>query len=302
MLTSEVSAAVKRVSPIVALESTVITHGLPRPQNLTLARQMEIEVRNAGAVPATIAVLNGQIHVGLTDEELENLAGLQNPLKIGARDFTAAILKKRSGGTTVAGTLVAAHRVGIAILATGGIGGVHRGLMYDVSQDLRLMAETPMFVICSGAKAILDIGATLEVLETLGVPVVGYQTSEFPAFYSLESGFPVGIRLETPTEAADFARIHWASGFHSAILVANPIPKDDAVEQSRIEPLIENAIEIAKRRNIQGPALTPFLLEILNGANGAELLKANLSLLLNNARLAGQIAVALAKGSKNRYA
>lgn len=294
----EVSRALKLASPIVALESTVITHGLPHPQNLGLARDMETEVRKAGATPAMIALIDGEIHIGLSDNELKLLAALDSPLKISYRDFATAIHKKASGGTTVAGTMFAAQQAGIKILATGGIGGVHKESPFDISADLRGLAEIPMIVVCAGAKAILDLPATLEVLETMGAPVVGYQTDDFPAFYSRECGLKVSVRLDAPKEIAIFAQTHWKLGMHSAVLVTNPVPITEAIPFSEMEPLIDKACADAIEKNIRGQALTPFLLQRISELTRGKSLRANLSLLLNNARLAAQIAAALAGRGK----
>ena len=237
---SQISADIERAlrlnQPIVALESAVITHGLPFPQNLQLARDMEATIRREGATPATIALLDGKIRVGLTDEELARLSQASSPLKVSHRDFATAIVKKASGGTTVAGTMLAANNSGIKVFATGGIGGVHKEGVFDISTDLRALAETPMIVVCAGAKAILDLPATLEYLETMGVPVAGYQTDEFPAFYSRESGLKVSVRLDSPQEIVDFANAHWSLGMRSAVLVANPIPETEAISKSEMEP------------------------------------------------------------------
>jgi len=279
--------------PVVALESTVITHGLPRPQNLQLARNMEEVVRGEGAIPATIAVLDGRIHLGLTDVELERLAGENGMRKISPRDFAAAILQKASGGTTVAGTIFAASRAGFRVMATGGIGGVHPQPPFDISADLQTLAETPMLVICSGAKAVLDLPATMEHLETHGVPVVGYQTEEFPAFYSRGSGLPVGIRLETPQEVVEFAQEHWHLGARSAVLITQPPMQASALPYDEMKKVIQQGQQEAAAQGIRGQALTPFLLQRLSELTGGATLKANLDLLQNNAKLAARIACIL---------
>ena len=300
ILSPEVARALNLPSPVVALESTVITHGLPRPRNLELARDMEAEVRKAGATPATIALLDGEIRVGLSDEELVRLSESDSTLKVSHRDFATAIVKKLSGGTTVAGTMFAAHNAGIHVFATGGIGGVHKESSFDVSTDLRALAEIPMIVVCAGAKAILDLPATLEYLETMGVPVVGYQTDEFPAFYSRESGLGVSVRLDSPKEIADFARAHWKLGMKSAVLVTNPVPETDAIPKSAMEPLIAKASAEAIQNHIHGQALTPYLLKRISELTEGKSLRANLALLLNNARLAAQIAVEMTSRAKIR--
>jgi pseudouridine-5'-phosphate glycosidase len=286
----EIARALEMNAPVVALESTVITHGLPHPQNLRLARDMEKQVRDHGATPATIAVLEGKIRLGLSDQDLIRLSETESPLKVSHRDFAAAILKKADGGTTVAGTMFAAHLAGIKVFATGGIGGVHKESPFDISTDLRSLAEIPMIVVCAGAKAILDLPATLEVLETLGVPVIGYRTDEFPAFYSRESGLGVSARLDSPKEIADFAKAHWELGMKSGVLVANPIPETESIPKSEMEPIIAQASAEAVEQGIHGQALTPFLLSRIGELTKGKSLHANLALLLNNARLAAQIA------------
>lgn len=289
-LSPEISRALNMGAPIVALESTVITHGLPRPQNLLLARDMEKQVRDSGATPATIALLDGKIRIGLSDEELIRLSESDSTLKVSHRDFATAIVKKTDGGTTVAGTMYAANMAGIKVFATGGIGGVHKESAFDISTDLRSLAEIPTIVVCAGAKAILDLPATLEYLETMGVPVVGYQTNEFPSFYSRESGLNVSARLNSPKEIADFAKAHWELGMKSGVLVTNPIPETEAIPKSEMEPIIAKASAEAIKRGIHGQALTPFLLSRIGELSKGKSLKANLALLLNNARLAAEIA------------
>lgn len=290
----EINRALKNRSPIVALESTVVTHGLPYPQNLQLARDMESEVRRAGAVPATVALIDGKIRIGLMDEELSHLASSKTNLKISRRDITRAVMMEASGGTTVAATMFAASRLGIRVFATGGIGGVHRESPFDISADLRELAITPMMVVCAGAKAILDLPATLEYLETMSVPVVGFKTDEFPAFYSQESGLKVSMRLDTPQSIAEFWLVQRLVGLLNAVLVANPIPKVDAIPRNEIEPVIERAVKEAHDKKVSGQQLTPFLLQRLSELTNKKSMRANLSLLLNNARLASQIAIALA--------
>ena len=297
-LSAEIARALKMGSPIVALESTVITHGLPQPQNLNLARDMEKQVRNADSIPATVALLDGKIRLGLSDEELVRLSESESTLKVSHRDFATAIVKKVNGGTTVAGTMLAAHMSGIKVFATGGIGGVHKESPFDISTDLKALAETPMIVVCAGAKAILDLPATLEYLETMGVPVVGCQTDEFPAFYSRESGLNVSARLDSPKEIAEFAKAHWSLGLRSAVLVTNPLPETDSIPASEMEPFISKASNEAQEKGIHGQALTPFLLSRISELTKGRSLKANLALLLNNARLAAEIAKEMAVGKK----
>src|SRR6266487_949364 len=297
---SEVKEGNKVGKAVVALESTVLTHGLPRPQNLELARDMERAVRENGATPATIAFLDGCLHVGLTDAELDRLANEQDAVKVGPRDYATVMGNKACGGTTVAGTMLACKHAGIKVFATGGIGGVHRDAPFDISADLQALATIPMIVVCAGAKAILDLPATLEYLETISVPVVGYGTDEFPAFYSRESGLDVSAKLETPQEIVDFAKAHWSTGQQSAVLVANPVPSADAISRSEMEPHITQANQEAHDKGIHGKALTPFLLQRINELTRGKSMRANLSLLLNNARLAAQIATVLRMTEKRR--
>ena len=289
-LSPEIARALNFGTPVVALESTVITHGLPQPQNLELARDMEQQVRDNDATPATVALLDGEIRIGLSDEELIRLSESDSVLKVSHRDFATAIVKKKNGGTTVAGTMFAAQLAGIKVFATGGIGGVHKESAFDISTDLRALAEIPMIVVCAGAKAILDLPATLEYLETMGVPVVGYQTDEFPAFYSRESGLGVSARLDSPKEIADFAQAHWKLGMQSAVLVTNPVPEMQAISKLEMEPLILKASAEAVEQGIHGQALTPFLLGRISELTEGKSLRTNLALLLNNARLAALIA------------
>jgi pseudouridine-5'-phosphate glycosidase len=286
---SEIARALKLALPIVALESTVITHGLPPPQNLSLARDMEAAVRHQGATPATIGILKGQIRIGLTEPELEELSRSQ-AMKVSRRDIAAAIIKKAEGGTTVAATMQIAQEAGIRVFATGGIGGVHRESRHDVSADLQALANIPMIVVCAGAKAILDLPATVEYLETMSVPVVGYQTDEFPAFYSRESGLKTSLRLDTPEEIAAFADAQIKTGLLSSVLVVNPVPVAAAIPKKEMDPLIAQASEEAQHQQITGQKLTPFLLERIRQLTGGRSMHANISLLLNNAQLAAQIA------------
>jgi len=291
----EVEQALERGEPIVALESTVITHGLPYPQNQKLAESLEAEIRRQDCTPATIAILDGRVHIGLNRAELEQLVHSREVVKASGRDIAPAIQAHKSGGTTVAGTLAIAQAAGIKVFATGGIGGVHRGTTYDVSADLMQLAQSQLVVVCAGAKAILDMAATLEVLESYGVPVVGYQTDEFPAFYSRSSGLRVSFRVENPGEVAELAQAHWDLGMRSGVLVAVPPPDEVAMEGEAVERAILTALEEAKKANIHGQAVTPFLLQRVSELTGGRSLEANLGLLVNNARIAGQIARALHK-------
>ena len=285
--------------PLVALETTVVTHGLPYPETIQFALDMESAVRHAGATPATIALMDGKIRVGLSEAELARLAGDEASMKVSHRDLATALIKRASGGTTVAATTFIANKVGIKVCATGGIGGVHKESPFDVSTDLHALADTGIVVVCAGAKAILDLPSTLEYLETMGVPVIGFKTDEFPAFYSRESGLKVSLRLDTPQAIAEFANTHISLGLRSAVVVANPIPETDAVPRAEIEPVIAKASKEALDKHIHGQALTPFLLERVSELTGHKSMRANLALLLNNARLAAQIASAMAT-HKNR--
>lgn len=286
----KVAQALHFGAPVVALESTVITHGLPRPDNLALARELESIVVEESCVPATIALLDGKIHIGLTDDELTSLSEFEKVRKISRRDIGLAAARKENGGTTVAGTLFIAHHAGISVFATGGIGGVHRNAPFDISADLPELSRTPMVVVCAGAKAILDLPATVEYLETSGVPIVGYQTEEFPAFYSKESGLPVTVSVQSVEEIADIARMQWQLGIKSAVLVVVPPPAESALPYDHVQSVVEQALEELSQRHITGPAVTPFLLQKVAELSGGSSLASNLALLKNNARVAAQIA------------
>lgn len=288
--------------PIVALESTVITHGLPWPENLDLALSMERTVRENGAVPATIAILDGQVRVGLSGDELEALSKATGVRKVSVRDFGPVIGKGLSGGTTVAATMFVAEKTGIKVFATGGIGGVHRDAPYDVSADLPQLGRSPVVVVCAGAKSILDIPKTAEYLETQCVPVIGYQTDAFPAFYSVDSGLKVEFRADTALEAAQIAEAHWNLGLRSGVLLVVPPPAATAVPIDRIEEVIKQALAQAVEADIHGSAMTPFLLARVKELSGGDSLRANLALLLNNAAVAAQVAVGMSqKAPMPRY-
>jgi pseudouridine-5'-phosphate glycosidase len=272
----------------------VVTHGLPRPNNLQLARELEAIVRGFSAAPATVGLIDGKIHVGLNDAELERLANETGLRKISRRDFGIAAARKECGGTTVAGTLIAAHAAGLSVFATGGIGGVHRAAPFDVSADLEELGRSPLVVVCAGAKAILDLPATLEVLETKGVPVVGYGTNEFPAFYSISSGLPVTARADSPAEVARIARGQWDAGIEAAVLVVVPPPAEYALPADEVEQSIRQALSEASDKGIHGAGVTPFLLNRVNELSGGASMQANLAFLRNNARLAALIAKELA--------
>lgn len=299
-ISHEITRALNLSLPIVALESTVVTHGLPRPQNLSLARDMESTVREEGAVPATVGVLKGKVRIGMSEADLDELANSSKPSKISKRDFAIAAIKAENGGTTVAGTMFAAQGSGIKVFATGGIGGVHRESAFDISTDLQALATIPMIVVCAGAKAILDLPATMEYLETMAVPVAGYQTDNIPAFYSRESGLKASAKVETPEEIVKLAQAHWDMGMRSAILVTNPVPAMDEIPKSEMDKLIEQASNEAKTQEKRGQGLTPFLLQRISELTDGRSVRTNLSLLLNNARLAAQIAKSMALMQRRR--
>jgi pseudouridine-5'-phosphate glycosidase len=283
--------------PVVALESTVISHGLPYPDNLAIAREMEAAVRSGGALPATIAILGGQIAVGLAADQLERLAQARGVRKCSRRDIPIAVARGEDGATTVAGTLAVAQMAGIRLFATGGIGGVHRGHPFDVSADLIELGRTPVCVVCAGAKSLLDLPATLEVLETQGVPVVGYGTDVFPAFYTPDSGLPVTARADSPAEVAALLRAQEALPEpRGGMLVTVPVPTVDALEPIEAEAAITEAVRRAETQGIVGSAVTPFLLAQIAEITAGRSVRANRALLLNNCRVAAQIAVALAAG------
>ncbi len=285
----------RSLTPTVALESTVISHGLPYPQNLELARQMEAIVRAQGAEARTVAVIGGELRAGLSEPELLHLATADTVRKVSRRDLPIVVARKLDGATTVATTMWIAHRFGIQVFATGGIGGVHRGAGDDISADLQELAQTPVIVVCAGAKAILDLPATLEYLETHGVTVVGYGTNEFPAFYSRTSGLPVDVRCDSPQEVAALWQAKQALGLPGGLLVTVPIPADAEIPAAAIEPAIEQAVAEAATRGLRSAEVTPFLLSRIAELTGARSLQANLALLKNNAAVAAQIAVAIAR-------
>lgn len=298
VLSKELIMAQKIGTPVVALESAVITHGLPHPHNLSLAKDMEADIRAEGALPTTVALLDGKIRIGLEDAELERLANLKESRKISLRDFSIALAEGLSGGTTVAATLHVAAQAGIRVFATGGIGGVHRGAAFDISADLPQLGKTPVLVVCAGAKAILDLPATREVLETQGVPVIGYQTDDFPAFYSRSSGLPVDYRVDTPEQAAAIATQAWDAGLHAAIMLVVPPPEETALPENQIEEAVLAAIAEAEDLGVYGAATTPFLLQRMSEITQGESLLANLDLLRNNARVAAKVAVAMSQIKK----
>jgi pseudouridine-5'-phosphate glycosidase len=291
----EVQDALREQRPVVALESTIIAHGMPHPQNLETAQALEQIIRDHGAVPATIAVIGGDYKVGLSAAELFVLATEQGVMKLSVRDLPLAATKRLHGATTVAATMRLAARAGIRVFATGGIGGVHRGVetTFDISADLTELAETPVAVVSAGAKSILDIGRTLEMLETLSVPVIAYRSDSFPAFYSRDSGFAAPMRLDTPLEIAQFLKARWELSPRGGVSIANPIPSRDESPAAQIEAQIKAALAEAAETGIAGKATTPFLLKRVNEATAGASLTANIALVKNNARLAAEIAVAL---------
>jgi pseudouridine-5'-phosphate glycosidase len=294
-LLPEVERAIKASQPVVALESTVITHGLPRPVNLELARRLERIVRETGGTPATIAVIGGELCVGLDDEALERLALDQEAIKASRRELAIARTQRLSAGTTVAATMALAHEAGIRVFATGGIGGVHRGGSGDISADLPEMTRSPLAVVCAGAKSILDLPRTLEWLETAAVPVIGWQTDEFPAFFSRSSGLSVPARADTVGELALLLRTHWELSPDMAALVCVPCPPEEAIEPEVLENALERAETEAGQEGISGQALTPYLLARLSELTGGATLGANLALLRQNARIATELAKALSQ-------
>ncbi len=284
-------------TPPVALESTVISHGLPYPQNLALARDMEAIVRENGAEPRTIGIIQGELIAGLDDDQITHLATAQNVRKVSRRDLPIAVARKLDGATTVASTMWIAHRAGIQVFATGGIGGVHRAsvgsLSADVSADLQELAQTPVMVVCAGAKAILDLPATLEYLETHGVTVVGLGTAEFPAFYSRSCGLQLDARCDSPRQVAELWQAKQSLGLPGGMLVTVPIPEQDEIPAAEIEPVIEKAVLEAEAKGLRSAEVTPYLLARIAELSGERSLRANIALLKNNARAAAEIAVAL---------
>ena len=294
----EVQQDLAEGKPVVALESTIISHGMPYPKNVETALLVEQTIRDNGAVPATIAIIGGRLKAGLSHEEIEHLgkAG-RSVAKASRRDLPALVARGVDGATTVATTMIIAHMAGINIFATGGIGGVHRGaeVTMDISADLEELAQTPVMVVCAGAKSILDLGLTLEYLETKGVPVIGYGTEELPAFYTRKSGFGVDYRVDSPEELADIFRAQRGLDYKGGMLVTNPIPEEFAMDKAVIDAAIEQALAEAKKQGIHGKETTPFLLAKVVELTGGDSLESNIQLVLNNARLAARTAAELAK-------
>jgi pseudouridylate synthase len=296
-ISSDVQTALAEKRAVVALESTIITHGMPFPENVATAREVEAVVRQNGAVPATIAVIAGRIKIGLSASELEWLGTAKDVLKLSRADLPYAVSTGRHGATTVAATMICAHLAGIRVFATGGVGGVHQGVedTMDISADLDELARTPVTVVCAGAKAILDLPRTLEYLETRGVPVVGYRTDRFPAFWSRESPLPIPLRLDEPRGIADLIRTKAALGLGGGVLVANPVPASNEIPADDISRHIEATVAEARERGIAAKAVTPFLLSRLFEETGGRSLITNIALVKNNAALAAHIAAALAQ-------
>ena len=294
---AEVQAAKESGKPIVALESTIISHGMPYPQNVQTARAVEQIIRDAGAVPATIAIMNGQIRIGLSDAELDILGQSTDALKVSRRDLPYVLSSQRLGATTVAATMICAALAEIPVFVTGGIGGVHRGAetSFDISADLQELAQTSVAVVCAGAKSILDLGLTLEYLETHGVPVVSVGQQEFPAFFTRHSGFQADFRLDTVEEQARFIHTKWALGLRGGVVIANPVPEISAMPQQEIEQITVQALEEARAAGIAGKAVTPFLLSRIKQLTGGRSLETNIALVKNNALLGAELAIALQK-------
>ncbi|WP_419959662.1 pseudouridine-5'-phosphate glycosidase [Psychrobacillus sp. BM2] len=291
----EVAKGMQEGKAIVALESTIISHGMPYPQNVETARKVEQIVRDNGAVPATIAIMDGKIKIGLSDEELETLGTSKNARKTSRRDLAYVISSKEIGATTVATTMICAEMAGIKLFVTGGIGGVHRGAetTMDISADLEELANTNVAVVCAGAKSILDIGLTLEYLETKGVPVVGYQTDSFPAFYTTTSEFDANFRLNNEKEVAEMLKAKWDLELNGGAVIANPIPTEHSLEESYINTIIESALQEAEENGIKGKDVTPFMLGKVKELTEGKSLEANIELVYNNARVGSKIAVEL---------
>ena len=294
----EIQNSIKGNVPVVALESTIISHGMPFPQNLETALEVENIIRKEGAIPATIAVLEGRIKIGLSNLELEQFAQGTKTVKVSSRDLPLAISQKQDGGTTVAATMICARMAGISIFVTGGIGGVHRGSekTMDISGDLMELARTNVAVVCAGIKSILDIPRTLEYLETQRVPVIGYRTDEFPAFYTTTSGYSVQSRINTAEEIARCMKVKWELGLEGGMVIANPVLPEDAMDEEVIEEAITKALKEASEKGIDGKAVTPFLLERINQLTDGESLKTNIALVCNNAHVGAKIASAYGNG------
>ena len=293
----EIQEALDKGLPIVALESTIIAHGMPYPQNVETAKRVEAELRLHGVVPATIAVIDGFIKVGLSEDELERIGNTPGVVKVSRRDLPVVLANKTLGATTVATTMIGAELAGIKVFVTGGIGGVHRGAetSFDISADLDELSKTNVAVVCAGAKSILDLGLTLEDLETKGVPVLGYQTKYLPAFYTRDSDFLVDQQVDSPKEVADIVRAKWGANLVGGVVIANPIPEAYSMDRAAIESVIQKAVDSAEQKGIRGKEVSPYLLKTIKELSGGDSLVSNIELVLNNARLGAAIAVELAK-------
>jgi pseudouridine-5'-phosphate glycosidase len=291
----EVEAARAAGKPIVALESTIISHGMPYPQNVQTAREVEQVIRDAGGVPATIAIIDGRICVGLSSEQLELLGQSKDAMKVSRRDLAYVLATKKLGATTVAATMICAHLAGIEVFVTGGIGGVHRGAetSFDISADLQELASTSVAVVCAGVKSILDIGLTLEYLETHGVPVLSVGQQAFPAFFTRDSGFKADFQLDTPEEQARFIRTKWQLGLQGGVVVSNPVPEVSSMQNAEIDGIIEQALNEAGQQGVKGKAVTPFLLARIKELTGGRSLATNIALVKHNALVGARLAVAL---------
>ena len=296
-ITPEIEEAVRTGKPVVALESTILSHGMPYPENLGFAREVEKIIRAEGAVPATMAIIDGRLKAGLTEEELVRMCEAKGVLTVSRRDLPIVAAKKLTGATTVATTMILANLAGVHVFATGGIGGVHRGGedSMDISADLQELAHTPVAVVCAGAKMILDIGRTLEYLETMGVPVLGLDTDDFPAFYCRKSGFGVDYNAKTPADVAAIAKAKWDMGLGGGLLIGNPVPEAYAMDFDAMSATIDRALAMAEEAGVKGKNITPFLLAHIVELTGGDSLKTNIQLAFNNARAAARIAVELAK-------
>ena len=296
-ITPEIEQAVREGRPVVVLESTILSHGMPYPENLGFAREVEKIIRAEGAVPATMAVIDGRLKAGLTEDELVRMCEAKCVLKVSRRDLPVVVAQKLTGATTVATTMILANMAGIRVFATGGIGGVHRGgeVTMDISADLQELAHTPVAVVCAGAKMILDIGRTLEYLETMGVPVLGLDTDDFPAFYCRKSGFGVDYNAKTPADVARIAAAKWGMGLGGGLLIGNPVPEQYAMDFDEMSAVIDRALAMADEAGVKGKNITPFLLAHIVELTGGDSLKTNIQLAFNNARAAARIAVELSK-------
>ena len=296
-ITPEIEEAVAAGKPVVALESTILSHGMPYPENLGFAREIEKLIRAEGAIPATMAVIDGRLKTGLTEAELIRMCEAKGVLKVSRRDLPIVVAEKLTGATTVATTMIRAKLAGIRVFATGGIGGVHRGgeVTMDISADLQELAHTEVAVVCAGAKMILDIGRTLEYLETMGVPVLGLGTSDFPAFYCRKSGFGVDYNAETPLDVARIAKAKWDLGLGGGLLIGNPVPEQYAMDFDKMSAVIDRVLKMADEAGVKGKEITPFMLAHIVEETGGDSLKTNIQLAFNNARAASRIAVELAR-------